>query len=191
MATIPARRPGAGAVPGRRGACLAVRTPATAFSLSLHVQDDSAGRPRNRRPIQDPPRTAAGPATGRALALARRPDRDLHSPGGARRKAAVGGGRWTWRLPPGTPRPEGGVHELVPPGRVAGLVRPRLRAVGAFSTLNSGGPFWLGVTVGGLVGVFFGLMFGGDHRWKMWDYVFGPKNPPPPRDGDPSEEWHG
>src|SRR3954452_4220593 len=27
----PARRPGAGAVPGRRGACLAVRTPPAAF----------------------------------------------------------------------------------------------------------------------------------------------------------------
>src|SRR5262249_28053694 len=32
-----ARRPGAGAVPGRWGACLAVRTPPAAFSLSSHL----------------------------------------------------------------------------------------------------------------------------------------------------------
>src|SRR5262249_52455192 len=31
-ATVPARRPSAGAVPGRWGACLAVRTPPTEFS---------------------------------------------------------------------------------------------------------------------------------------------------------------
>src|SRR5205814_6108804 len=33
--SLPARRPSAGAVPGRWGACLAVRTPPAAFVLSL------------------------------------------------------------------------------------------------------------------------------------------------------------
>jgi hypothetical protein len=67
---------------------------------------------------------------------------------------------------------------------------PAFALLGAFSALNSGGPPWLGVAAGVLVGVFFGLVFSGDPRWKAWDYFFGPKVPPP-RDGDPSEEWHG
>jgi hypothetical protein len=33
--------------------------------------------------------------------------------------------------------------------------------VGGFSTLDSGAPLWLGTTIGGLTGVFFGLVFGG------------------------------
>jgi hypothetical protein len=53
---------------------------------------------------------------------------------------------------------------------------PRL-PLGAFSTLDSGSPFWLGLTVGGLVGFFFGLVFGGNRKWRVWDYIFGPEDP--------------
>jgi hypothetical protein len=31
--------------------------------------------------------------------------------------------------------------------------------------------------IGGLIGVFFGLAFGGNHKWKVWDYIFGPAEP--------------
>src|SRR5262245_55209322 len=57
------------------------------------------------------------------------------------------------------------------------LFVPAFALLGAFSALNSGGPLWHCVAVGGLVGVFFGLAFGGDHRWKFWDYIFGPQKP--------------
>jgi len=28
---------------------------------------------------------------------------------------------------------------------------------------------------GGLIGVFFGLAFGGNRKWRVWDYLFGPE----------------
>src|SRR5262249_23177330 len=45
--------------------------------------------------------------------------------------------------------------------------------LGAFSTLDSGVPLWLGLSVGGLVGVLFRLAFGGVPKWKVWDAIFG------------------
>jgi hypothetical protein len=57
------------------------------------------------------------------------------------------------------------------------LSNPAWALLGAFSTLDSGSPLWLGLTVGGLVGVFFGLVFGGNRKWRVWDYIFGPEDP--------------
>jgi hypothetical protein len=31
--------------------------------------------------------------------------------------------------------------------------------------------------VGATIGVFFGLVFGRNHEWRVWDYVFGPEQP--------------
>jgi hypothetical protein len=59
---------------------------------------------------------------------------------------------------------------------------PTMALLGAFSTLDSGSPLWLGTTVGGLVGVFFGLVFGWNRKWRAWDYIFGPEDPHQPAD---------
>jgi hypothetical protein len=40
------------------------------------------------------------------------------------------------------------------------------------------------MVVGGLIGVFVGLAFGGNPKWRVWDYVFGPEEP---EDGE--EGW--
>ncbi len=53
---------------------------------------------------------------------------------------------------------------------------PGWALLGAFSTLDSGFPVWWGLTVGGVIGVFFGLVFGG-HRGRWLDYIFGPEDP--------------
>jgi hypothetical protein len=45
-----------------------------------------------------------------------------------------------------------------------------------FSTLDSGMPSWWGLTVGAAIGVFFGCVFGGNHKWKIWDSIFGPQD---------------
>lgn len=34
-------------------------------------------------------------------------------------------------------------------------------------------PTWWGLTVGAVIGVFFGLVFGGNRKWRVWDYIFG------------------
>lgn len=54
---------------------------------------------------------------------------------------------------------------------------PAWAVLGGFSTLDSGAPTWLGLTLGALIGVFFGLVFGGNHKWRVWDYIFGPEQP--------------
>jgi len=46
--------------------------------------------------------------------------------------------------------------------------------LGMLSTLDSGFPSWWGLTVGGLIGGFFGLVFGGV-RGRWLDYVLGPE----------------
>jgi hypothetical protein len=52
---------------------------------------------------------------------------------------------------------------------------PAWAVLGGFSTLDSGAPTWRGLTVGAVIGVFFGLVFDGNHRWQVWDYTFGPE----------------
>jgi hypothetical protein len=52
---------------------------------------------------------------------------------------------------------------------------PTWALLGAFSTLDSGSPLWLGRTVGGLLRGFFGLIFGGNRNRHMWDCIFGPE----------------
>jgi hypothetical protein len=34
---------------------------------------------------------------------------------------------------------------------------------------------WLGFGAGAAVGVLFGCVFGGDRKWRIWDYLFGPE----------------
>ena len=34
---------------------------------------------------------------------------------------------------------------------------------------------WLGLAAGAAVGVFFGCVFCGDRKWRVWDYLFGPE----------------
>src|SRR5262245_51113579 len=57
------------------------------------------------------------------------------------------------------------------------LLVPACALLGAFSALDRGQPLWWGLTVGSLAGVFFGLSFGGNRKWKVWDHVFGPEEP--------------
>jgi hypothetical protein len=47
----------------------------------------------------------------------------------------------------------------------------------AFSTLDTGMPLWWGLILGSAIGVFFGLVFGGNPRWRFWDHIFGPEEP--------------
>jgi hypothetical protein len=47
------------------------------------------------------------------------------------------------------------------------LLVPAWALLGAFPTLYSGSPIWPGLTVGGLVGVCFGLVFDGNRTWRM------------------------
>jgi hypothetical protein len=54
---------------------------------------------------------------------------------------------------------------------------PAWAVLGAFSTLDSRMPTWRGLTVGAAIGVFFALVFGGNHRWQVWDYIFDPEQP--------------
>ncbi len=42
---------------------------------------------------------------------------------------------------------------------------------------ESWGGYWIGWVVGGMIGVFFGLVFGGNPDWKIWNPIFGPKQP--------------
>ncbi len=50
---------------------------------------------------------------------------------------------------------------------------PACALLGAMSTLDSGLPIWCSLTVGTCIGIFFG----GNHKWKVWDYIFGPQQP--------------
>jgi hypothetical protein len=49
--------------------------------------------------------------------------------------------------------------------------------LGALSTLDSGMPVWWGLTVGSVIGVFFGMVFGGNRKWRVWDYIYGGTGP--------------
>jgi hypothetical protein len=46
---------------------------------------------------------------------------------------------------------------------------PAWALLGGLSTLDSGAPTWWGLTVGAALGVFFGCVFGGNHKWRDWD----------------------
>lgn len=52
---------------------------------------------------------------------------------------------------------------------------PVCALLGGLSTLDSRVNPWVGLAVGAIVGVFFGLVFGGNSDWKIWDFFFGPK----------------
>jgi hydrogenase/urease accessory protein HupE len=51
---------------------------------------------------------------------------------------------------------------------------PVCTILGAFLTLDTGTPLWFALTLGAAFGVFFGLVFGGNPRWRFWDYIWGP-----------------
>jgi hypothetical protein len=61
---------------------------------------------------------------------------------------------------------------------------PAWALLSGFARIDSPGPGGVvgGMVVGGLIGVFFGLAFGGNHKWKVWDYIFGPAEPAEPGD---------
>jgi hypothetical protein len=40
------------------------------------------------------------------------------------------------------------------------------------SSLDSGLPLLWKLTMGGAISVFFGLVFIGNHKWRVWDYIF-------------------
>lgn len=40
---------------------------------------------------------------------------------------------------------------------------------------TGGGNLVIEMIVGGCIGLFFGLIFGGNPDWKIWDSIFGPK----------------
>jgi hypothetical protein len=54
------------------------------------------------------------------------------------------------------------------------LFVPGFALLGAFSTLDSRFPAWWGLAVGGLLGVVFGLVFGGA-RGQWVDFLLGPE----------------
>jgi hypothetical protein len=55
------------------------------------------------------------------------------------------------------------------------LFVPAFSALGGFASLDGGASPYFGFIAGGLVGTFFGLIFGGDPRWRLWDSLFGPR----------------
>ena len=58
------------------------------------------------------------------------------------------------------------------------LVVPGFALLGAFAAYGNGERTpWLGLAAGAAVGVLFGCVFGGDRRWRIWDYLFGPEQP--------------
>jgi hypothetical protein len=52
---------------------------------------------------------------------------------------------------------------------------PAFSALGGFASLDGGASTYFGFAAGGLVGVFFGLVFGGDPNWRVWDHLLEPK----------------
>jgi hypothetical protein len=56
---------------------------------------------------------------------------------------------------------------------ILAVVIPVWTLLGGLSTFDSGLPLGCGLAVGGAIGVFFGLLLGGNHKWRVWDYVFG------------------
>ena len=54
---------------------------------------------------------------------------------------------------------------------------PGCALLGAMAAADSRFSAWGGAVVGGLLGVFFGLAFGGTLPRGMADYVFGPEEP--------------
>ena len=54
---------------------------------------------------------------------------------------------------------------------------PGFALLGAFAAHDNGGRTpWLGLGAGAAVGVLFGCIFGGDRRWRLWDYLSGPEH---------------
>ena len=54
---------------------------------------------------------------------------------------------------------------------------PAWAVLGAFSTLDSRMPTWWGLTVGAVIGAFYGPVFGGNRKWRVWDQIFDPEQP--------------
>src|SRR5262245_7249499 len=50
---------------------------------------------------------------------------------------------------------------------------PAWALIGAFTTMDSGQSPWVGVTIGSVIGVFFGLVFGRGRPGKLADLCFG------------------
>jgi len=55
------------------------------------------------------------------------------------------------------------------------IMVPVWALLGAMAAYDRGGSPWFGLFVGSLIGAFFGLVFGGNSDWKVWDSIFGPK----------------
>lgn len=53
---------------------------------------------------------------------------------------------------------------------------PACALLGGMSTLDSGVPTWWGLTVGSMIGIFFGLVFG-RVRARWLDLIYGPELP--------------
>jgi hypothetical protein len=53
---------------------------------------------------------------------------------------------------------------------------PGFALLGALAAYGNGERTpWLGLAAGAAAGVFFGCVFGGDRRWRIGDYLFGPE----------------
>jgi hypothetical protein len=58
------------------------------------------------------------------------------------------------------------------------LFVPGFALLGALAASDNGERTpWLGLAAGAAVGALFGCAFGGDHRWRLWDDLFGPEHP--------------
>jgi hypothetical protein len=52
---------------------------------------------------------------------------------------------------------------------------PSWTLLGAFAALDNDLPLLAGLLSGAVAGTFFGLVFGGNPKWKVWDYIYGPE----------------
>jgi hypothetical protein len=57
------------------------------------------------------------------------------------------------------------------------LMVPAWSVIGGLATYDSHGWIWLGLAVGALVGVFFGLVLGGGLPSRWADLLYGPDEP--------------
>jgi hypothetical protein len=66
------------------------------------------------------------------------------------------------------------------------LFVPAFALLGALAAYDNGERTpWLGLAAGAAVGALFGCVFGGDRRWRIWDYLFEPEQPGRDRDEMP------
>jgi hypothetical protein len=81
----------------------------------------------------------------------------------------------TFYLPAGRAAPKITPMKLVRPVLSVAVFVPGFAVLGMFAAVDSFFPAWGGALIGGAIGVFFGLAFGGMLPRSVADFFFGPE----------------